>query len=74
LRTAVAAMAPRRVLLIAARRVSSEPHAADHVDGGSPRTVDVWVVPGAGHTNALEARQPEWTDRVIRFLDSAKCP
>jgi pimeloyl-ACP methyl ester carboxylesterase len=73
LRSAVAELAPRRVLLIAARRVTSEPHAADHVDGGSPRTVDVWVVPGAGHTNALEARQSEWTDRVTTFLDAARC-
>ena len=73
LRAAVAEIAPRRVLLIAARRVMGEPHAADHIDGGSPRTVEVWVVPGAGHTGALEARQSEWTARVTRFLDSARC-
>ena len=73
LRHAVESMAPRRVLLIAARRVTSEPHAADHIDGGSPRTVDVWVAPGAGHTNALEARQSEWIDRVTNFLATAPC-
>jgi uncharacterized protein len=61
------------VLLIAARRVTSEPHAADHIDGGSPRTVEVWVAPGAGHTSALEARQSEWTARVTGFLDTARC-
>jgi hypothetical protein len=33
----------------------------------------VWVAPGAGHTKALEARQPEWTTRVIEFLDTARC-
>jgi pimeloyl-ACP methyl ester carboxylesterase len=73
LRHAVEEMAPRRVLLIAARRVESEPHAADHVEGGSPKTVDVWVAPGAGHTGALEARQSEWIDRVTTFLASARC-
>jgi pimeloyl-ACP methyl ester carboxylesterase len=73
LRHAVEAMAPRRVLLIAARRVTSEPHAADHIEGGSPRTVDVWIAPGAGHTNALEARQSEWIDRVTEFLAAARC-
>ena len=66
-------MAPRRVLLIAARRVTSEPHAADHFEGASPRTVDVWIAPGAGHTNALEARQSEWIARVTKFLDAARC-
>jgi pimeloyl-ACP methyl ester carboxylesterase len=73
LRNAVEQMAPRRVLLIAALRVKGERRAADHIDGGSPRTVDVWVAPGAGHTNALEARQSEWIDRVTTFLASARC-
>ena len=73
LRSAVEEMAPRRVLLIAALRVRSEPHAADHIEGGSPRTVEVWVAPGAAHANALEARQSEWIDRVTKFLDSARC-
>jgi pimeloyl-ACP methyl ester carboxylesterase len=73
LRHAVEEMAPRRVLLIAALRVKSEPHAADHIEGGSPRTVEVWVAPGAGHTNALEARQAEWIDRVTKFLAAARC-
>jgi fermentation-respiration switch protein FrsA (DUF1100 family) len=73
LRTAVGAMAPRPVLLIAARRVGDEPKAAAHIARGSPRTVSIWVAPGAGHGNALEARQHEWTDRVTRFLDSARC-
>jgi pimeloyl-ACP methyl ester carboxylesterase len=73
LRSAVEEMAPRRVLLIAALRVQSEPHAADHIEGGSPRTVEVWDAPGAGHTGALEARQSEWITRVTSFLDSARC-
>jgi pimeloyl-ACP methyl ester carboxylesterase len=73
LRHAVAAMAPRRVLLIAAQRVESEPHAAEHVEGSSPRTVAVWAAPGAGHANALEARQAEWVSRVTTFLETARC-
>ena len=73
LRHAVEEMAPRRVLLIAARRITSEPHAADHIQGGAPKAVDVWIAPGAGHTGALEARQSEWIDRVTRFLAAARC-
>jgi len=73
LQHAVEQMAPRPVLLIAARRVTSEPHAADHIERGAPKSVEVWVAPGAGHTNALEARQSEWIDRVTRFLADARC-
>jgi uncharacterized protein len=73
LRHAVEEMAPRPVLLIAARRITSEPHAADHIQRGAPKTVDVWVAPGAGHTGALEARQSEWIDRVTKFLTAARC-
>ena len=73
LRHAVEEMAPRRVLLIAARRVESEPHAADHIAAGAHRRVEVWVAPGAGHGNALEARQSEWIDRVTKFLAAAPC-
>jgi uncharacterized protein len=73
LRASVAAAAPRRALLIAAGRVGDEAKAAEHIAGGSPRTVDVWVAPGAGHTGALEARRAEWIQRVGDFLASARC-
>jgi len=73
LRDAVREAAPRSVLLIASRRVQSEPHAAESIEEASPSTVDVWVAPGAAHTGAFEARRSEWIDRVKRFLDEAEC-
>jgi pimeloyl-ACP methyl ester carboxylesterase len=73
LRASVAAAAPRRALLIAARRVADEPKAAAYIAGGSGRSVEVWVVPGAGHTGALEARRAEWIQRVGDFLARAEC-
>ena len=73
LRSAMAAAAPRRALLIAASRVADEPKAAAYIAAGASRSVDVWVVPGAAHTGALEARRAEWIRRVGDFLSSAKC-
>jgi pimeloyl-ACP methyl ester carboxylesterase len=73
LRDAVRATAPRRVLLIAARPEPDEPHAAASIADASPQTVDVWVVPGAGHTGALEARRGEWIQRVTEFFDRSAC-
>ena len=69
LRDAVHAAAPRTILLIAAGTVHDEQLAAEHIRSGSPSTVDVWVVDGAGHTGGLRARPSEWAQRVIRFLD-----
>ena len=73
LRSAVAAAAPRRVLLIAAGREGDEPKAAAHVEQGAPGSVAVWVAPGTGHTGALESRRAEWIARVGEFLAAAEC-
>jgi hypothetical protein len=61
------------VLLIAAGREPDEGHAARHIAEGSPKSVTVWVAPGAGHTGVLEARRSEWIRRVGDFLASAEC-
>ena len=71
LRTAAAAMAPRPLLLIAAGEVSAEQHAAAWIRAGSPRSVQVWTVSGAGHTAALRVAPDAWERRVIGFLDTA---
>ena len=71
LRDAVAATAPRPVLLIAGGAVPDEPDASRYIAAGSPDTVDVWIAPGAGHTRALGRHREEWEQRVTTFLASA---
>jgi hypothetical protein len=71
LRLAVAQAAPRPVLLITASTVAEELPAARYIRSGSPATVSVWQVPGAGHTGGLATRPREWEARVTRFLDRA---
>ena len=71
LRRAVAIAAPRPVLLIAAGTVADEEKADDAIRTGSPSTVEVRVVPGAGHTGGLQAQPHEWELRVTTFLGNA---
>jgi fermentation-respiration switch protein FrsA (DUF1100 family) len=71
LRDAVAAVAPRPVLLIAAGDVESEGLAGRHIAGASPDTVELWIVPGTGHTAGLDTHPDEWAQRVTTFLDRA---
>ena len=59
------------MLLIAAGRVLDEQDAGRFIQGGAPDTVQLWVVPGAGHTGGLEARPDEWEARVTAFLAHA---
>ena len=73
LRSAVAAAAPRRVLLIAAGREPDEGKAAAYIASGAPGAVTVWVAPGAGQTGVLDARRAEWIQRVGDFLAAAPC-
>ena len=71
LHDAAAAAAPRPMLLLAAGEVADEGHAARHIRSASPGTVEVWVVPGAGHTDGLDAAPDEWEERVTGFLAGA---
>ena len=71
LRTAAARTAPRPVLLIAGGEVPDEAKADERIRAASPANVDVWVVPGAGHTGGLAAQPAAWEARVVGFLDHA---
>jgi dienelactone hydrolase len=71
LHDAVAAAAPRPVLLIAAGAVASEGHAGRYIASASPSTVDMWIVPETGHTGGLDTHPDEWELRVTTFLDDA---
>jgi pimeloyl-ACP methyl ester carboxylesterase len=59
------------VLMIAAGDVADEARAGRFVQSGSPTTVDLWVVPDAGHTAGLDTDPVEWTQHVSSFLDAA---
>lgn len=64
----------RSSLIIAGGSVADEPVAARWFQAASPATVQVWVVPHAGHTQALAAAPQAWEAHVISFLDAALKP
>ena len=50
---------------------NTEEDAGRWIQTGSPDTVDLWVVPGSGHTGGLGTAAAEWESRVNLFLDDA---
>jgi len=70
----VRAAAPRQALIIAAGFVADEPVAARWFQAASPATVQVWVVPHAGHTQGLATAPRAWEAHVISFLSAAFQP
>jgi alpha-beta hydrolase superfamily lysophospholipase len=73
LRRAVASTATP-MLLITAGEVPDEGRAGRFIASGSPATVELWEVPGTGHTEALDTHPAEWEARVTDFLDDALAP
>ena len=73
LHDAVRDASPTPVLLIAGGAVmaNTEEDAGRWMQSGSPETVDLWVVPGSGHTGGLGTAPAEWESRVNLFLDDA---
>ena len=71
LHAAVAEAAPRPVLLIAGGDRPDEGFAGRFIAKGSPDTVQLWVVPDAGHTAGLSTHPDAWQRRVTAFLDNA---
>ena len=59
------------ILLITAGRVDTELLAAKLLDRAAPDAVEVWTVPGAGHTGGLRTEPAQWQRRVLGFLDEA---
>jgi dienelactone hydrolase len=68
LRDAVEASNGTRYLLITAGQVAEEGRAASYIAAAAPDRVEVWTVPGAGHTGGLETASEEWAARVTDFL------
>jgi pimeloyl-ACP methyl ester carboxylesterase len=71
LRGAAAAAAPRPILLITAGSVADESYAGQHIRAGAPSTVDLWTLPGSGHTGALATDPVQWERHVVTFLSTA---
>ena len=74
IRDGIRTAAPRPVLIIAGGAVADEPVAARWFQAASPATVQVWVAPHAGHTDALAIAPRPWGARVISFLNAALQP
>jgi uncharacterized protein len=72
--SAIRAAAPRPALIIAGGAVSTEPIAGRWFQAASPATVDLWVVPGAGHTQGLATAPRAWAAHVIGFLNRVLHP
>jgi len=68
---AIRAASGRPMLIIAAGSVTDEPVAARWFRAASPATVQVWVVPHAGHTQGLATAPRAWGARVTGFLGAA---
>jgi dienelactone hydrolase len=71
LHDAVAAAAPRPMLLITAGEVAAEADAGRFIQSASPDTVQLWVVPDTGHTAGLDTHPVQWEQRVTAFLGEA---
>jgi uncharacterized protein len=71
LRTAVIESAPRSMLLITGQDVAREVAAGRRLQQAAPGRVELWDVPGAGHTPGLAVTPEEWDDRVGAFLERA---
>jgi uncharacterized protein len=74
IRDGIRAAAPRPALIIVGGAVASEPVAARWFQAASPATVQVWVVPHAGHTQGLATAPQVWEAHVIGFLNAALNP
>ena len=71
LRDAVAAASPRPIMIIAAGTLAPEVDAAHVFQAAAPSSVELWIVPGAKHTEAYDVHPVEWERRVIAFLDAS---
>lgn len=65
---AVAAAAPRPVLLIAGGNAQDEVPSDTAIQARSPDTVQLWVVPDAGHIAGLAVDPVGWEHHVATFL------
>lgn len=63
-----------RLLLVAAGDRPDEQSVAARLAAVDPRRVQVWIVPGADHVEALPRAPADWREHVVGFLDVALAP
>ncbi|MDP1803706.1 MAG: hypothetical protein Q8K72_00930 [Acidimicrobiales bacterium] len=51
--------------------MADEAKAGRYIQSGSPATVELWEVAGAGHTDGLRTDAAGWEQRVTSFLGGA---
>jgi fermentation-respiration switch protein FrsA (DUF1100 family) len=71
LHEAVGRAASTSFLLITGGEVADEASAAAYFRTAAPERVQIWTVPGAGHTEGLTVQREAWTSRVTGFMDDA---
>jgi len=64
-------IAPRPVLLIAGGAVDEEVVTNRRYQAEGGANVELWSVPGAGHTAGLRTRPGDYERRTTTFLDEA---
>ena len=74
IRDGIRAAAPRPALIIAGGSAAGEPVAARWFQAAAAVTVQVWVVPRAGHTQGLATAPRAWDAHVTGFLNTALKP
>lgn len=74
LRASVARAGDTAFLLVTAGTIEQERLAAESMRSAAPDRVEVWTVPGAGHTQGLATDPAGWEDRVVGFLDEHLSP
>lgn len=66
---AMAAIAPRPVMLISAGETELE--YTEAYQAAAPHTTELWAPPDSGHTRALYTHQAEYRERVLRLFAEA---
>ena len=68
-RDAIAAASPRPIMIIAGGTQPAEIDAAHAWIAASGDNTELWIAPGAGHTQAFARLPAEWERRAVAFLD-----
>jgi dienelactone hydrolase len=69
MRDSIVRAAPRPVMVIAGGEEPVEIDAGHAFQAAAPDSVELWVVPGAGHTKGFDTAPVDWEQRVTAFLD-----
>jgi hypothetical protein len=56
-------------MVIAGGEEQVEIDAGAHFQAAAPASVELWIVPGSGHTKGFDTAPVEWERRVTEFLD-----